>query len=57
MMTSVCVSCLFFIFYFFTQAAAMELIVLSGGILVVPVLAFITSVLFWPGQLLKAYNW
>ncbi|XP_073324143.1 monoacylglycerol lipase abhd6-A-like [Pagrus major] len=35
----------------------MELIMLSGGILVVPVLAFITSVLFWPGQLLKAYNW
>ncbi|KAM9362452.1 monoacylglycerol lipase abhd6-A-like [Symphorus nematophorus] len=35
----------------------MELIMLSGGILVVPVLAFITSFLFWPGTLLKAYNW
>lgn len=35
----------------------MELIMLSGGILVVPVLAFITSLLFWPGSLLKAYNW
>ncbi|XP_070758312.1 monoacylglycerol lipase abhd6-A-like [Enoplosus armatus] len=35
----------------------MELIILSGGILVVPVLAFITSFLFWPGVLLKAYNW
>lgn len=35
----------------------MELIMLSGGILVVPVLAFITSFLFWPGSLLKAYNW
>uniref|UniRef100_A0A8P4FZ30 Abhydrolase domain containing 6, acylglycerol lipase n=1 Tax=Dicentrarchus labrax TaxID=13489 RepID=A0A8P4FZ30_DICLA len=35
----------------------MELIMISGGILVVPVLAFITSFLFWPGTLLKAYNW
>ncbi|XP_045884650.1 monoacylglycerol lipase abhd6-A-like [Micropterus dolomieu] len=35
----------------------MELIMLSGGILVVPILAFITSFLFWPGALLKAYNW
>lgn len=35
----------------------MELIVVSGGILAVPVLAFITSFLFWPGTLLKAYNW
>lgn len=30
---------------------------LAGSILVVPVLAFITSFLFWPGVLLKAYNW
>ncbi|KAF1392108.1 hypothetical protein PFLUV_G00049110 [Perca fluviatilis] len=37
--------------------AAMELIMLSGGILALPVLAFITSFLFWPGVLLKAYNW
>ncbi|KAM6947722.1 monoacylglycerol lipase abhd6-A-like isoform 1-T2 [Lycodopsis pacificus] len=35
----------------------MELIILSGGIVVLPVLAFITSFLFWPGVLLKAYNW
>ncbi|XP_054473796.1 monoacylglycerol lipase abhd6-A-like [Anoplopoma fimbria] len=35
----------------------MELILLSGGILVLPVFAFITSFLFWPGVLLKAYNW
>lgn len=35
----------------------MELIVLSGGILAVPLLAFITSLVFWPGMLLKAYNW
>uniref|UniRef100_A0A8P4KHD5 acylglycerol lipase n=1 Tax=Dicentrarchus labrax TaxID=13489 RepID=A0A8P4KHD5_DICLA len=34
-----------------------DLIMISGGILVVPVLAFITSFLFWPGTLLKAYNW
>ncbi|XP_068198947.1 monoacylglycerol lipase abhd6-B-like [Antennarius striatus] len=35
----------------------MELIILSGGILAVPVVAFITSFLFWPGSLLKVYNW
>ncbi|XP_070814975.1 monoacylglycerol lipase abhd6-B-like [Chaetodon trifascialis] len=35
----------------------MELVLLSGGIIVVPILAFITSFLFWPGTLLKAYNW
>uniref|UniRef100_UPI0037E85BF1 monoacylglycerol lipase abhd6-A-like n=1 Tax=Semicossyphus pulcher TaxID=241346 RepID=UPI0037E85BF1 len=35
----------------------MELVMLSGGVLVVPVLAFITSFLFWPGAILKAYNW
>ncbi|XP_040060906.2 monoacylglycerol lipase abhd6-A isoform X1 [Gasterosteus aculeatus] len=37
--------------------AEMELIVLSGGILVLPVFVFIASFLFWPGSLLKAYNW
>ncbi|XP_041671929.1 monoacylglycerol lipase abhd6-B-like [Cheilinus undulatus] len=35
----------------------MELVMLSGGVLVVPVLAFITSFLFWPGALLRVYNW
>ncbi|XP_023279936.1 monoacylglycerol lipase ABHD6 [Seriola lalandi dorsalis] len=30
---------------------------LAGGVLVLPVLAFITSFVFWPGALLKAYNW
>nr|XP_046240836.1 monoacylglycerol lipase abhd6-A-like [Scatophagus argus] len=35
----------------------MELILLSGGVLFVPVFAFITAFLFWPGGLLKAYNW
>ncbi|KAM4588039.1 monoacylglycerol lipase abhd6-A-like isoform 1-T1 [Odontesthes bonariensis] len=44
------------------ESAAMELsvaktVMLTGGILVVPVLAFVTSFLFWPGVLLKAYNW
>ncbi|XP_040888860.1 monoacylglycerol lipase abhd6-A-like [Toxotes jaculatrix] len=32
-------------------------IMLAGGVLVLPVLAFVTSFLFWPGALLKAYNW
>ena len=49
-------------FLFFKERAAMELgatktIILAGGVLVLPVLAFITSFLFWPGALLKAYNW
>jgi len=35
----------------------MELILLSGGILLLPVFAFVASFLFWPGVLLKAYNW
>ncbi|XP_011492889.1 monoacylglycerol lipase ABHD6 isoform X2 [Oryzias latipes] len=30
---------------------------LTGGILLLPVLVFVTSLLFWPGVLLKAYNW
>lgn len=34
-----------------------KMIMLAGGVLVVPVLAFVTSFLFWPGALLKAYNW
>ncbi|XP_037611697.1 monoacylglycerol lipase ABHD6-like [Sebastes umbrosus] len=35
----------------------MELMMLSGGVVVLPVLAFITSFLLWPGAYLKAYNW
>ncbi|KAK5911974.1 hypothetical protein CesoFtcFv8_001894 [Champsocephalus esox] len=35
----------------------MEMIMISGCILVLPVLAFIYSFMFWPGSLLKAYNW
>ncbi|XP_070696636.1 monoacylglycerol lipase abhd6-B-like [Pempheris klunzingeri] len=35
----------------------MELLMLSGSILVFPALAFITTFLFWPGALLKAYDW
>ncbi|XP_029990970.1 LOW QUALITY PROTEIN: monoacylglycerol lipase ABHD6 [Sphaeramia orbicularis] len=34
-----------------------KVMMLAGGVLAVPVLAFITSFLFWPGVLLKAYNW
>lgn len=34
-----------------------KVIMLAGSILVVPVLAFVTSYLFYPGALLKAYNW
>ncbi|KAM9701286.1 LOW QUALITY PROTEIN: monoacylglycerol lipase abhd6-A-like [Menidia menidia] len=30
---------------------------LAGGLMAVPVLAFVSSLLFWPGGLLKAYNW
>ncbi|XP_041837125.1 monoacylglycerol lipase abhd6-A-like [Melanotaenia boesemani] len=34
-----------------------KIMMLTGGILVLPVLAIVTSFLFWPGVLLKAYNW
>ncbi|XP_008406495.1 monoacylglycerol lipase abhd6-B-like isoform X2 [Poecilia reticulata] len=30
---------------------------LTGGVLLVPVFAVVASFLFWPGLLLKAYNW
>lgn len=39
------------------ELGATKTIMLGGGILVVPVLAVVTSFLFWPGALLKAYNW
>lgn len=39
------------------ELGATKTIMLAGGVLVVPVLAFITSLVFWPGVLLKAYNW
>ncbi|XP_027859651.1 monoacylglycerol lipase abhd6-A-like [Xiphophorus couchianus] len=32
-------------------------LLLTGGVLLVPVFALVTSVVFWPGVLLKAYNW
>lgn len=35
----------------------LSVVMLAGGVLVAPVLAFVTSFLLWPGVLLKAYNW
>ncbi|XP_032405254.1 monoacylglycerol lipase abhd6-A-like isoform X1 [Xiphophorus hellerii] len=32
-------------------------LLLTGGVLLVPVFALVTSVVFWPGVLLKAYGW
>ncbi|KAM4740638.1 monoacylglycerol lipase abhd6-A-like isoform 1-T2 [Anableps anableps] len=32
-------------------------LMVTGGVLLLPVLAFATSLMFWPGVLLKAYNW
>uniref|UniRef100_A0A3B5MG27 AB hydrolase-1 domain-containing protein n=1 Tax=Xiphophorus couchianus TaxID=32473 RepID=A0A3B5MG27_9TELE len=32
-------------------------LLLTGGVLLVPVFALVTSVVFWPGVLLKAYSW
>ncbi|XP_037535670.1 monoacylglycerol lipase abhd6-A [Nematolebias whitei] len=34
-----------------------KVVMLTGGIVAFPVFAFVTSLLFWPGALLKAYNW
>ncbi|XP_061584320.1 monoacylglycerol lipase abhd6-A-like isoform X2 [Cololabis saira] len=39
------------------ELSAAKTAMLTGGILVLPVLAFVTSFLFWPGVLLKGYNW
>ncbi|XP_062271479.1 monoacylglycerol lipase abhd6-A-like [Scomber scombrus] len=39
------------------EQSVAKTIMLAGSILVVPVLAFVTSYLFWPGVILKAYNW
>uniref|UniRef100_A0A665VL59 AB hydrolase-1 domain-containing protein n=1 Tax=Echeneis naucrates TaxID=173247 RepID=A0A665VL59_ECHNA len=35
----------------------MQSVMLAGGVVLVPIVAFITSFIFWPGVLLKAYNW
>ncbi|XP_056886631.1 monoacylglycerol lipase abhd6-A-like [Takifugu flavidus] len=37
--------------------AEMELLMLSGGVLLVLVLSLFLAYWFWPGALLKAYNW
>ncbi|KAM9859089.1 monoacylglycerol lipase abhd6-B-like [Aulostomus maculatus] len=39
------------------EQSAGKMLVLAGSVLVLPLLAFITSVMFWPGALIKAYNW
>lgn len=35
----------------------MELLMLSGGVLLVLILTLFLAYWFWPGALLKAYNW
>lgn len=37
--------------------AEMELLMLSGGVLLVLILILFLAYWFWPGALLKAYNW
>ncbi|XP_043978439.1 monoacylglycerol lipase abhd6-A-like [Gambusia affinis] len=32
-------------------------LLLTGGVVLAPVFAIVTSLVFWPGVLLKAYNW
>lgn len=39
------------------EQSTAKMIMLAGGVLVLPVIAFITSVIFWPGVLVRAYNW
>lgn len=34
-----------------------ETLTVAAGVLLVPVVAFVASFVFWPGALLKAYNW
>lgn len=39
------------------ELSVTKTLMLMGGVLLLPVLAFVASFVFWPGQLLKAYNW
>uniref|UniRef100_A0A3Q1EKC9 Abhydrolase domain containing 6 n=1 Tax=Acanthochromis polyacanthus TaxID=80966 RepID=A0A3Q1EKC9_9TELE len=39
------------------STVAKTTMMMAGSVLVVPVIAFITSFLLWPGALVKAYNW
>lgn len=39
------------------ELSVTKTLMLTGGVLLLPVLAFVASFVFWPGQLLKAYNW
>uniref|UniRef100_A0A3Q2QIM9 Abhydrolase domain containing 6, acylglycerol lipase n=1 Tax=Fundulus heteroclitus TaxID=8078 RepID=A0A3Q2QIM9_FUNHE len=39
------------------ELSVAKTLMLTGGIVFLPVLVFITSYVFWPGVLLKAYNW
>ncbi|XP_076027523.1 monoacylglycerol lipase abhd6-A-like [Genypterus blacodes] len=39
------------------ELSAAETLMLGGGIVALPVLAFITTFIFWPGAVIKGYNW
>ncbi|XP_047440078.1 monoacylglycerol lipase ABHD6-like [Mugil cephalus] len=39
------------------ELSGAKTIILAGGVLLLPVLTFVTSFLFWPGILIRAYNW
>lgn len=39
------------------EVGGAKVLMLAGGVLLLPVLVFFTSFIFWPGVLIKAYNW
>uniref|UniRef100_A0A3Q2D0X2 AB hydrolase-1 domain-containing protein n=1 Tax=Cyprinodon variegatus TaxID=28743 RepID=A0A3Q2D0X2_CYPVA len=39
------------------ELSVAAMLTLTGGVLLLPVVAFIITFLFWPGALLRAYNW
>ncbi len=57
----VCKMCVH-VFFFFRRAMAADLdvvnlFIIAGGTLAIPILAFIASVLLWPSALIKVYYW
>ncbi|XP_028302156.1 monoacylglycerol lipase abhd6-B-like [Gouania willdenowi] len=39
------------------ELSAARIVVLTGGLLLFPAVVFITSFIFWPGALIRTYNW
>lgn len=52
--------CVFMYFFRWAMAADLDLVnllIIAGGTLAIPILAFVASVLLWPSALIKVYYW